>query len=96
MGWYMVTKTINGKQYRYRQRTYREGGNVRTQSHYLGSCSGGMCRWDEMSAAAREWKETAGPPHDPPISTTTRKTARAPVAPGRGKPSQSLHLRAKI
>jgi hypothetical protein len=34
--WYFVTKTINGRRYRYRQRTWRENGQVRTESHYLG------------------------------------------------------------
>lgn len=33
---YTITKTIKGKQYRYLQRSYREGGKVRTQSIYLG------------------------------------------------------------
>jgi hypothetical protein len=36
MGWYTVTKTIKGRKYTYRQRTWREGGKVRTQSVYLG------------------------------------------------------------
>ncbi len=35
-GWYIVTKTIKGYRYRYRQRTWREGGQVRTESRYLG------------------------------------------------------------
>ena len=36
MQWYEVTKTIKGRKYRYRQRTYRVGGKVKTESHYLG------------------------------------------------------------
>lgn len=36
MGWYTVTKTIKGRGYIYRQRTYRQGGKVRTESHYVG------------------------------------------------------------
>ena len=36
MGWYIVTKTIKGRKYRYRQRTYRVGGQVKTESKYLG------------------------------------------------------------
>jgi len=39
MKWYMVTKTIGGRPYLYRQRTYREGGKVRTQSQYVGAAS---------------------------------------------------------
>jgi hypothetical protein len=34
VGWYFTTKTING--WRYRQRTWRESGKVRTENHYLG------------------------------------------------------------
>ena len=40
MGWYIVIKTIKGRQYRYRQRTWREGNRVRTESHSLGPVSG--------------------------------------------------------
>ena len=36
MQWYNVIKKIGGKSYLYRQRTYREGGKVRTQSKYVG------------------------------------------------------------
>jgi hypothetical protein len=36
MSWYTVVKTINRRRYKYRQRTYRAGGKVRTQSQYLG------------------------------------------------------------
>jgi antirestriction protein ArdC len=36
MDWYIVVKTINGRRYRYRQKTWRESGRVRTRSEYLG------------------------------------------------------------
>ncbi len=36
MEWYIVTKTINGHRYRYRQKTWREGERVRTRSEYIG------------------------------------------------------------
>jgi hypothetical protein len=36
MEWYLVIKTINGRRYRYRQRTRREGKRVRTESEYVG------------------------------------------------------------
>ena len=36
MGWYAVTKKINGRAYLYRQRTWREGGKVKCQNVYLG------------------------------------------------------------
>lgn len=38
--WYTVVKTIKGHQYLYRQRTWREGSRVRTQSQYLGPAGG--------------------------------------------------------
>ena len=40
MGWYIVIKTIKGHPYRYRQRTWREGKRVRTESIYLGRTGG--------------------------------------------------------
>ena len=40
MGWYIVTKTIKGHAYRYRQRTWREGKHVRTESVYPGPAGG--------------------------------------------------------
>ena len=36
MGWYIVVKVIKGNRYRYRQRTWRENGAVRTENVYLG------------------------------------------------------------
>lgn len=41
---YIVVKTIKGRQYRYEQRTYREGGKVRTKAIYLGPVDGGVRR----------------------------------------------------
>lgn len=42
MGWYTVTKTINGRQYLYLQMTYRENGKVKTKNEYLGPAAGGF------------------------------------------------------
>ena len=36
MGWSRVYKTINGHRYVYEQRTWREGGRVRTDGFYVG------------------------------------------------------------
>jgi hypothetical protein len=36
MDWYIVIKMINGCRYRYRQKTWRENGRVRTRSEYIG------------------------------------------------------------
>jgi hypothetical protein len=41
---YIVVKTIKGRQYRYQQRTYRQGGKVRTETIYLGPVDGGRRR----------------------------------------------------
>jgi antirestriction protein ArdC len=40
MDWYVVIKTINGRRYYYRQKTWREGKRVRTLSHYIGPVAG--------------------------------------------------------
>jgi len=40
VGWYIVIKTIKGHRYRYRQRTWRAGGRMRTESVYLGRDDG--------------------------------------------------------
>lgn len=41
---YIVIKTIKGRQYRYQQRSYRQGGKVRTETIYLGPVDGGRRR----------------------------------------------------
>lgn len=46
MGWYVVIKTIKGHRYRYRQRTWREGDRVRTESVYVGPVGSGDTRGD--------------------------------------------------
>ena len=50
---YVVVKTINGRQYRYEQETYRECGKVRTRSTYIGPVDGGR-RKKGLTAALRE------------------------------------------
>jgi hypothetical protein len=42
MGWYQVTKCINGRSYLYLQMTYREGAKVKTKNKYLGPANGGF------------------------------------------------------
>ncbi len=43
MGWYRVTKKINGRFYDYWQRTYRVGKSVKTENRYIGpSLKGGF------------------------------------------------------
>ena len=52
MGWYIVIKTIKGYRYRYRQRTWREGKHVRTESVYLGPADGAAPRPAASASAA--------------------------------------------
>lgn len=40
----IVIKTIKGRRYRYWQRSYRDGGRVRTKSIYIGPVDGGRQR----------------------------------------------------
>jgi len=41
VGWYRVIKTVKGHQYAYLQRSFREGGRVRTESRYIGAMGDG-------------------------------------------------------
>ena len=34
--WYRVIKTVKGHRYVYEQRTWRQGGRVRTENRYIG------------------------------------------------------------
>jgi hypothetical protein len=47
---YIVIKIIKGRQYRYQQRSYREGTRVRTETIYLGPVGGGI-RLEAVPAA---------------------------------------------
>jgi hypothetical protein len=38
--WHIVIKTINGRRYRYRQKSWYEDGRVRTRSRYLEPADG--------------------------------------------------------
>jgi hypothetical protein len=40
MEWYRIIKTVKGRRYYYRQKTWREGKRVRTKSEYLGPVDG--------------------------------------------------------
>jgi hypothetical protein len=50
-GMYIVIKIIKGRQYRYQQRSYREGTRVRTETVYLGPVGGGI-RLEAVLAAS--------------------------------------------
>jgi len=41
MSWYSVIKTVKGRRYLYKQRTWREGKRVRSESVYVGCLDGG-------------------------------------------------------
>jgi hypothetical protein len=70
VGWYIVIKTIKGHRYRYRQRTWRENGRMRTQSEFLGREDGGGRGSSKSNSASG-----AG-------NTETVGTATAPVLAG--------------
>ncbi len=52
MGWYLVTKTVKGRKYRYRQRSFRVAGKVKTESIYLGPVGPATSR--SVSVASHE------------------------------------------
>ena len=52
MDWYIVVKTINGHRYRYRQKTWRENGRVRTKSEYLGPVDPKRSKHPDLTGAA--------------------------------------------
>ncbi|MCP4074304.1 MAG: hypothetical protein GY742_21650 [Hyphomicrobiales bacterium] len=70
MAWYTVVKTIKKQQYLYRQRTFRVGGKVRTESKYIGVVSSGasdgvvsVTSYDEIEAQAISIKDNATTSH---------------------------------
>lgn len=54
MDWYIVVKTIKGKRYYYRQKTWRDGKNIRTRSEYVGPVDSGGCDPVLPPAATRQ------------------------------------------
>src|SRR5262245_5740887 len=55
MGWYRVTKKVNGRLYDYWQCTYRVGKSVRTENRYIGPSHKGASTTVTSSATpARE------------------------------------------
>ena len=59
---YIVTKTINGRQYQYLQTSYRVGKKVRTKSKYLGPIGAAASfqhvpRFDEQKELERQHAE---------------------------------------
>ena len=80
MGWYTVTKRIKGHAYLYRQRTYRLGGRVHTESQYIGPASagsrssGGSANNSAASTSNNEQK-----PYEP--STVDDDFVNEPLAP---------------
>lgn len=60
MGWYQVIKTVKGRKYRYRQRSFRVNGKVRTESKYLGPVEEAVStKADERSEANIEPADSA-------------------------------------
>jgi hypothetical protein len=67
---YIVIKTIKGRQYRYQQRTYRQGGKVRTETIYLGPVDGGQRRKGVLRRVNAFLKANFPPRHGLPDEET--------------------------
>lgn len=65
---YQVIKTIKGHKYLYKQRTFRQGGGVRTESHYLGPAGAG----DVARVAAEHQARQLTPNHGQVAATIKR------------------------
>ena len=72
MDWYIVIKTIKGRRYRYRQKTWREGKHVRTRSEYIGPAEG----WVSVPAVP-EGATTLSIPFPTTAQALARDTAAA-------------------
>jgi hypothetical protein len=68
---YIIIKTINGRRYRYLQRSYRVGRRVRTESRYLGPANGGIIQGIIDLVGAQRLS-----PEDRAIASAERHTAR--------------------
>lgn len=69
MSWYQITKTVKGRRYLYRQRSFRVAGKVRTESVYLGPADGGVA----VTSAGNEGSipiKAAAPSPEPVITTS--------------------------
>ena len=81
MGWYTVTKKIKGRPYLYRQRTYRVGGKVHTESHYIGAgdASGGSRGGSSREDAGNDIQEDPREPHGGDDAGTTELKEAVPA-----------------
>jgi len=77
---YIVVKTIKGRQYRYQQRSYREGGRVRTESIYLGPVGGCTRRKDLLRNVGDLIRANMTPRHGLPDEETMLKQYNEKVA----------------
>lgn len=62
---YIVIRTIKGRQYRYRQRSYRDGGRVRTISEYLGPVGNAGKHVQDLAPKTTPRRKIFDPPFDP-------------------------------
>jgi hypothetical protein len=77
---YIVVKTIKGRQYRYQQRTYRQGGKVRTETIYLGPVGGGIRRKGVLRSVGDFIRANMTPRHGLPDEETMLKQYNEKVA----------------
>ena len=95
MGWYQVVKTIKGRRYTYLQRTYRAGGQVKTENRYVGPLApeatgattarstDDRAELADIRAKLQAVATPEPPPASPPVTTTSlRKAERATTTPG--------------
>lgn len=68
MRWYVVKKRVKGNLYLYRQRSWREGDAVRTESGYIGPYAGSWRETKDTKRSARQKSEIDKP--IPPVITT--------------------------
>ena len=94
MGWYTVTKRIKGNPYLYRQRTWREGGKVRTERHYIG-VGGDASRGSGTGSRGGSSREDAGndAKEDPRGRDDAGTTELKEAVPAPEKPVQTLRIR---
>ena len=95
MGWYTVTKKIKGRPYLYRQRTYRVGGKVHTESHYIGAgdAAGGSRGGSSREDAGNDTQEDPREPHGGDDAGTIEPKEGVPAP---AEPVQTLRIRSGV
>lgn len=88
---YIVIKTIKGRQYRYQQRSYRQGGKVRTETIYLGPVDGGSRRKGVLRRIGDLIEANRTRRHGLPDEETMLRQYNEKIERGRRARDQALH-----